>query len=372
MTWCIIQVLPFTPHGWHHPLWAETAKALGTDYRGSISLAPEGGLLALERFLTYVLMGLGVYVVAQDEKRAKWLLRGLFYVGTAICAYAVLVYVTGNTHVLWYEKWAYLRDATGTFVSRNQFADYAGLTLLTGFALAWGSWRNAEEKVQWLLRAGLPYAAAGFIALLALWLSHSRAGFAATAVGGIVFIFAYLVYQRRPVMAVTLAGAVALLGIFLFTTVAPQVGRFEYLGRDHSSNDRLKVWSVTTDAIEGNPLFGHGFGSFETAFRLYRGGDIAMNFDRAHSDILETAFDLGIPGALVLAVAFALMLSALWHGVRKRNRHGVYACLGLAASAMMLSHGAVDFTLQNPGSVATWMILLGCGLAQSWGSRERG
>lgn len=381
LLWGFVQTLSITPTAWHHPLWAEAQKALPA-LQGSISLTPDAGLLALQRLITYVLIGTAIYVLAKDPTTARRLITMFWIVGVALCAFALLQHWLQPTRILWLAKWSYEDDVTGTFVNRNHFADYAGLTFITGIALAWQSFRTffrgikrhqyGEALQTWFVRRGAPFMAMLGIVAVALIQSHSRAGLVCTLIAAAVFSFSYLIYQRRFKSAVLLTAAIAVAGAAIVLVMA-DAGRFATLFKDYSSLDRMKVYTLTAGAIQTNPWFGHGLGSFESAFRLYR--DTSMmwgefGFNHVHSDWLETAFDLGVPFALLFVTALAVIISGLWHGVRTRHKDGLYPALGLAASVLVLTHALVDFNMQMPGVVVSWLILLGCGLAQSWSTRE--
>lgn len=53
IAWALIQATPWTPAAWHNPVWAETAKGLGTDVQGYISVLPYATETSVMRLLTY-------------------------------------------------------------------------------------------------------------------------------------------------------------------------------------------------------------------------------------------------------------------------------------------------------------------------------
>ncbi len=146
--------------------------------------------------------------------------------------------------------------------------------------------------------------------------------------------------------------------------------RFATLFSDYSSTDRLKVYRLGLSVLHDNPWFGYGLNGFEPQFRLYQ-QNMLMEFNHAHSDILESLIDLGIPFGLLMWTAIGLLLSGLWHGIITRRQNGVFPVLGLTTSIMLLGHACVDFSLQIPGDVMIWAALMGAGLAQSWSQSER-
>ena len=59
-------------------------------------------------------------------------------------------------------------------------------------------------------------------------------------------------------------------------------------------------------------------------------------------------------------------------GVLVRKRDTSYPAVGLAATALIAVHSAVDFSLQIPGVAVPYFALLGAACAQSWPTSQRG
>ncbi len=378
--WAVFQIQPVVPVGWAHPLWQETAAVVKSAVQGSISVSPEDGLKGLTRLLTYIAVGLLAYVLAQDTRRARQLLELLWLSGSIICVYGLILHIVGLQRILWLEKWAYKDDLTATFVNHNHFAIYAGMVLITGAALFQYSLREAlraakpHERVEcvrnWLVRRGLLSAFLLAVVMVSIVLSHSRAGLAMSLAGLGAYFFFYQLYRRNWRAALLIAlGTVVVIGAAAAVAVATSE-RFANLFTDYSSRDRMTVYRLGWRALLDNPWLGYGLNGFEPEFRLYQ-QNMVMEFNHAHNDWLESLMDLGIPGGLALWAALALVMSGLVHGLRRRRRDGMFPALALAAGLMVLGHALVDFSLQVPGVAVTWAMLLGTGLAQSWGQSER-
>ena len=189
-----------------------------------------------------------------------------------------------------------------------------------------------------------------------------------TGIGGYLFFFQL---YRRSWSRALMTLMIAFIVLALAMTVAKQYSdRFASLFSDYSSTDRMKVYEITLEAIHDNPWFGYGLNGFQPVFRIYQRGMI-MEFVHAHSDFLESILDLGLPAGLMLWTAILLLVSGLARGIARRRRHGMYACLGLAACVIVLGHAMVDFSMQIPGVVIPWAALVGTGLAQSWRQGEK-
>lgn len=384
IVWAWLQTQSFIPAAMMHPLWKEAAQTLTMPVHGAIALSPEDSLQGLNRLITYIIVGLLAYIVGQDPLRARRVVQAVWLTGAAICVYGMLAYlfgvVFGAHKILWMTKTAYEDDLTATFINRNHFAVYADLVLTSGVALVIQSWREGvlskrpsariQAMREWLRREGAPKLLLLMLVFVCIASSHSRAGLILAIVGPGSYIFFYQIYLKAWQRAIA-AGLFAIVFLVVAVSAAWHFSdRFSHLFQDYSSLDRLTVYKLTLAALHDNPWLGYGLNGFRGVFRLYQQGMI-MEFERAHSDYLESLLDLGLPAGLLLWSAIALLMSGLARGIAYRRRHGLFAALGLAASVVVLGHGLVDFSLQIPGIVFPWAALVGIGLAQSWRSGEK-
>jgi O-antigen ligase len=380
LAWAVFQTQPLLPPGWAHPLWQEASSVLQMPVTATISVVPEDSWKGLMRLVTYIMTGILAYVLAQDARQAKKLVTVFWISGMVICLYGLIIQVTGLQQILWYKKWAYEEDLTATFVNRNHFAVYCGMIMTMGLALMMQSWRRMmrnskpHQRIQlvreWLLYQGLPRLTALALLGFCLALSHSRAGLVWSVAGVFAYIFFYQIYLKSW-FRVLLVGFIGLLLLFGVLAMAFHFSeRFDTLFDDYSSQGRSQVYNITWRAFLDNPWLGYGLNGFEPEYRLYQ-QYMYEEFNHAHSDLLESFLDYGVVAGAALWASIALLLSGLWHGIRKRRQDGMFPTLALAASVMVLGHSSVDFDLQIPGVVMTWSALLGLGLAQSWRQAEK-
>jgi O-antigen ligase len=375
LLWAIFQTQPFVPASWQHPLWRETAATLHRSVYGGISIAPEASFKGISRLITYITAGVLGYVLTQDPKRARQLVTTLWITGTVICTYGLVEFASGSETILWFKKWSYQGDLTATFVNRNHFAIYAGMILTCGVALMMQSWREQvgrskpHERIEairdWFAKEGLYRAFLLILTLICIMSSHSRAGLVLSLVGVSAYIFFYQIYLRAW-RRVWILGIILVVGLMVSFIIAFNVSdRFAVLFVDYSSADRAKVYKLGWHILRDNPWLGYGINGFEPEYRLYQ-QYMMEEFNHAHSDILESLIDLGIPVGLMLWAAIAMICNSLWFGIVHRRQNGLYPTLALAATIMALGHALVDFDLQIPGVAMTWAALLGTGLSQSW------
>lgn len=380
IAWGFLQTQSFMPHSLHHPLWQEAGKNLQTEIAGSIALWRDEAFFCLNRLITYLSAGILAYILATDVARARLMLQALWYSGIALCFYGYLNIFTGSTKVLWVDKTQYEYDFTSTFISKNHFAIYAAMVLLSGCALLYQSWRstirqiNPKHKIK---EFGLWFKNKAFIQLFlifyvfgAILLSHCRSGLILAMIGIGAFFICYQLYAKQWKRAITLLGIsfIVCTGVVMIAQQSSQ--HFAQLFIDQSAAERLSVYQLCLNAISDNPVLGYGLGSFHAVYRLYN-ETIPWSFNHAHSDILESLVDLGIPVGLILWTAVLLLLSGIIRGLFKRRRHGMFPAIGIAASVVVITHSAMDFSLQIPGVVMPFAMIMGLALAQCWGSSDK-
>jgi O-antigen ligase len=382
--WAALQAAPITPQSWHHPLWQAAEHALGSDLTGRISLDPAATMDSLARLLSY---GAVFWLALQhggSAKRARQALLAVALAGLVYASYGLLTHYSGAEKVLWLDKPAYHGDVTATFINKNSFAAYAGLSLVSATALliqgaiaAGAAVSSARARLVLLIerfgRGGWLLTIACLVPWVALLLSHSRGGLASTVIGlAVLAVTAGLSRGgRRPTaMVVGAMLALAVSAGALFALAGRETDeRLAQLAEQRVA--RLQVYELTARAAAEAPLTGTGYGTFAEVFRFYRLPDMAAFYLRAHNSYLENALELGIPATLSLLAALALVTWRCLRGALERRIDAIYPATGLAATALVASHSLVDFSLQMPAVAVTYSLLIGIGCAQSWSSRVR-
>lgn len=379
--WAALQSSSFMPEGWHHPIWQSAETVLATDAGTSVSLNPFDTQSALLRLLTYG----GIFWLSlqycRDARRARTAFYTLAVAGLVYSAYGVAVEFTGADLILWYEKFAYLDDVTSTFVNRNSFATYAGLTLVCtsglllkimseAFIGPYGRRERLRRLIEHTMARGWILLLAWITIMTALLLTHSRAGFVTTAIA--LLILSISLGLTRAVTAryaVAMGAFLALAGVGFFAVSGDVTG--ERLTRSLiDAGGRMRIYELTQDGIRTAPVLGTGYGTFEEVFRFYRTEDFPVPITKAHNTYLENASELGIPAALALFASIAALFLLTLRGLLRRRRDSVYPCIGFAATALVAAHSLVDFSLQIPAVAATYAFLMGAAAAQSWSSQR--
>lgn len=380
--WAMLQMAPFMPESWSHPLWREAAAALGADFGGFISIDPHATGSAVVKLLSLGgIFWLGLQY-GRDRRRAVMAFYALALAGLAYAGYGLIVEFSGARTILWFDKTSYRDTVTSTFVNRNSWATYAGLGLLvtTGLLVrlagaAYGGADTGRERLRRLL-SGLT--AHGWILLLAwavlataLLLSESRGGFLATC-AALVVLFGAIGASRavRGRHAVAMAATAIAAGLAFFALSGDTVTQ-RLAGTSFERENRMRAYQLTIEATADSAWSGTGYGSFQPVFRMYRDETIPGIYDKAHNSYLETALELGVPAAAALILAIAAAAGLCAAGVRRRRRDVIYPSVGLAAAVLVGVHSLVDFSLQIPAVAATFALILGVGCAQSWSTRRQ-
>lgn len=192
--------------------------------------------------------------------------------------------------------------AIGTFANRNHFA--ALMAMLGPLAFAFGA---QCQRARELPRA-IAWHALGIVFLLAVALSFSRAG---SALALIALLATGVVLMRGARSTAGLrTGAVIALGLGTATAVYAWDGLTSRLAQDPADDLRWQYLRNGIDAMQAWLPFGSGAGSFRWAYAPFEPVTemVASYADRAHNDVLQTLIELGVPGALLLVAAVAMLV----------------------------------------------------------------
>jgi O-antigen ligase len=380
VAWALLQVLPAVPAAWHHPLWDKAAEMLGRADQPSISIDRETSIVYLFRLLTYAAVFLVAWQAAQRGQGAALLLRALAAIGAGYALYGLVEFASPTPHILWFRKWAYAGSLTSTFVNRNSYATFAGLTLIAALVpLAETLMRHidgrsrrslARSTLEALLSQGKYAAAAALLLGSAVLLSRSRGGTLATLSGLTAFL---VLIRTAPTLAGSwrapfglIASTGALIG--LISAGASLLQRIT----DTPLNGRWPMFIPTFSAIRDNFVFGIGLGNFRYVYPMYQSPEFVGYVDLAHNDYLQNMLELGVPGALLFFALIGYLAFECFRGIRRRRKDALYPCAALAATVLVAVHSSVDFSLQIPAVSVTYAAILGIGVAQSVSSRQRG
>ncbi len=380
--WAMIQASNPPIASWAHPFWQLVAEQMENPVQGHISVDPQQTWTALMRLLSYGIVFFLSLQFNRDSDKAALTFKAIAYAGFVYALYGVIISLGDFNMILWFEKESYNNNVTSTFINRNSYATYAGLTFLASIPLLFNLFQsclkfglNSNYGRQYfynnLFIRGWFSLLLAITIISALIMSQSRGGFLSTTLGIasllIILLLSNKINKKNGLL--TLAGLMAIISwVVLARSFDTLIDRFNLL--DLESQGRSLVYDLVAKASFENRWLGVGYGSFEHSFRLYRDENIRGFYDKAHNTYLENLFELG------WFQASALFLSIIWlaliclRGVWIRQRNWFYPALGFAASVLVGAHAFVDFSLQIPAVAYTYALMLGAGVAQSFTSRK--
>ncbi|MEI6070100.1 MAG: O-antigen ligase family protein [Methylococcaceae bacterium] len=379
--WSLLQLSDFAPDSWVHPFWQLVAGQLPLAVQAHISLAPQETATALMKLGSYLLVFFISLQFNRHSENAAFTFNSLAYAGLIYAIYGLVIFLGQFNTLLYFETWAPMNAVTSTFVNRNSYATYAGLTLLASLPLLFGKMQssfqygmNSNYGRQYffenvLVRGWFPLLLMITI-MTALFLTKSRGGFSSTCLAMLIF-FIILLLSRKIKNNVAVMLLIGVISVTFWGVLARSgdelIDRLDATVADNEG--RLPVYDILAKANAENSWLGVGYGSFEKSFRLYRDETIVGYFDKAHNTYLENIFELGLLQASALFIAVFLVALICLRGVWVRRRNWIYPALGFSASVLVGAHALVDFSLQIPAIAYTYALMMGAAVAQSLPTR---
>ena len=375
LVWSVLQLTPWLSVNIYWEISHISAPWLATTLNPGTTLAQISYVLGLAA------IAYSVFRYAQGIPSMAVKLVAVIITCTAV--YGLIVFAIGTESVLWLPKTAYQGSLTGTFINRNSFATFLGLGILANLAIAMSRIGEISSRLEtrqrlrafWylVLRPRWPWLAAALVCLIALVLTNSRAGIAASFCGMLV-LFGSLA-TMRPAVRLPLGSIIAMvfvIALIIFASLGGDLGRrLGRVGDDAALRGLLLTFSQ--DLINQAPVTGTGLGTYSLAFSTVRTpeflGEMYSNTEHAHNTYIELASELGLPAMALLAISVASLIAAYCQGLLVRRRAIVWPALGVAVLTLVGSHALADFSLSIPAVAIATIILLMVALAQSLPSK---
>lgn len=379
--WVVLQTVAWAPESWKHPLWSQAAGVLGINLPGSISLSADDSWSALMRLLSYALIFFLAFKLGGERSRARAMLGWLVTAGLAYALFGMIVLWTGYEPEWLFGQKSWLADLRSTFVNRNHFATWQGLTLLCAISMLYMRMSPArarpydlpqdrESKFEAFFLKAWKSLTVILLMTTALVLTHSRGGFLAALAGTVALLGLLDSRSARKQLStrVVAVSALAVCSLAFYLTSEVLLDRLERT--DITTNDRLIVYENVRKGVGENPALGFGYGTFADSFRLYDRIETPVHYDRAHNTWLENLFELGVPAALALFLAIGGLALTCLRGVRRRHRDWAFPATGVAATVLVAVHALLDFSLQIPAVAILYACIMGVACAQSFSSQS--
>jgi O-antigen ligase len=369
-----VQIAPHLLTSFDDPIWRRASELMGIALPPRISGTAQISPVVIGHFLLFVTSFLSGFCAGTSRSNASTL---VFAARIAILVYAIYGLVSlavAPDFLLWAPKLAYRGSLTASFVNHNTAATFVGCGVILWSCRVYFSLQSLQKSslrvlllspfnqhiaLELLLRAS-----AAITCVFALLLTNSRGGLICTSLGLFVALGSLVARKFNYRIGVVLGGGV--LGLIILAGWLARMGR---IGSEGVIDDgRWFVYSSAVEAIRQRPWFGSGAGTFESLFPSLRTADFDNwgLWDYAHSTVLELAIEMGLPVVAMIVIAgsasvFLLMQRTL--NSDDRTRATLAAISGIAVLTYL--HSMIDFSLQIPGYLITFGILLGCGLAMA-------
>ena len=225
-------------------------------------------------------------------------------------------------------------------LATNEIAGVLTLFIPFALALAYGCFASRRHRQLGIL---LPVLA---IMVLALVLTQSRTGWAATFLGMIAVGIAAGVIGWKAGLIGLFAVSVA---IFLLAQT-PIFDWFVYAGASNwesVAGPRLDIWAQALAGIRDHPLWGMGFGAFGAlAGRLYPLAPVgtATVLEDAHNFYLQTALDFGLAGLVLFLVAVVIVARTAVRLVRSRPSRSLSGLWAAGLLGALVAHALYSLT----------------------------
>ncbi len=361
-----LQLTPYLPSG-GHPFWAwtSTLEAITLDkdatYRELLKLAALGSVF---------IVGM---IIGADDRRALLYIKMTLVVGVIFTLWAFFVYTADARSAPNGYVQGYLR-LHASFQSANNAATVMGILAILALASLIRSVKEITHKTsssaqfieRFIIRSPIAFIAL-LLSLIALILTASRGGIAASLVAMLVFIGWELSGRKSRRGNTKNSIGILLLAMALFILAFMTSGDLflDRLSAEKWINvERNSIYVAHWQAILAAPWTGYGMGSF------YLVNDTLLNTENwrslhatgaLHNVYLQWLEEAGIIGAILMWATLVLIFRAIFTGLKHRRRMRTWIRAILSITLLILAHGMVDYGLQVPSIALGWSMLLGMG-----------
>lgn len=349
-----------------------------------LSISPQSTWVALGLYVGFALLILGL-ARWLTWTRARRLVGGLTVLA-AVVALTGIVQGPGpasKVYGFWQPMNLSASSVFGPFVNRNHFAGWMlmALPVCLGYLVSQvaagmpGAGPGVRGRVIWF---GSPAAnrllLTGFaIALMALatLLSLSRSGVvcltAALAINAAMVVWRTRAVRRTVAMAymVALAGSAA-----AWAGMDRIVGRFNEPGTDFSL--RLPIWADTWDIVTRFWPLGTGVNTYGISTVFFQTRTTEGRLREAHNEYLQLLAEGGLPLALLVAIAVALLVREIWRSMGSPEGESYWLRLGASTGLVAIAlQSTVEFSLQMPGNAVLFCVVVAIAVHTDIAGRAR-
>ncbi len=355
-------LVPLPPGIWHELQGRSDLKSVDDlvgfkDVWRPLTITPMNGWHALASlFVPLAVLILGIQLSRDDLYRLLLVIITL----SVFSGFLGLLQVIGDPQgPLYFYSVTNQGSAVGLFANRNHSATLLAclFPMLAVFASSFNA--KANERT---LRPMIAIAIALTLVPLIL-ITGSRSGLLTSIVGlfGATILFHgprssrlkdfSVIDRNRKVQILIAFVAIGLGALTLLLSRAEAIDRF--LGIDMSGDARTDFWVISVDLFWKYFPLGSGSGSYVEAYKILEPPQFidATYLNHAHNDWIEIAVTFGVPGIVMMLIAFAMFIKrafALWFRSDGNRRSVSYGRMASVALIILSLASVGDYPLRTP------------------------
>jgi O-antigen ligase len=202
--------------------------------------------------------------------------------------------------------------------------------------------------------------------VVSLFFSLSRGGILSALLSGTILLalFWRRLQSRRTAWALVIGLPAVVVAITVWIGAGIVLDRFQSQpggASEGSFRYRAVIGSTIVRELPNFLWVGAGLGAFEESFAPYTPPGASARWDKAHNDYLQIAWELGLAGALLVAVTVAIYVwRYAWPAVASFGEPLDLFRTGVAVGLLSIAlHSSVDFSLQMGADGALFAVLTG-------------
>lgn len=389
LLWMLIQIIPLPSSLWRslpdRAVIFELDSIIGSpEISRPISMVPSRAYNALA---SMIVPAAAIALVLAFRLKASDVFVLIAAMGIVDAGLGVLQLMTGANGPFYQYAITNRGFVVGLFANENHSAVFSGLVMIVAARIFLN--KESGKRRAWFRIFG---ASAFVFALLAVFISGSRAGFATGLIAlaaSIVMVYTVTISgqsstkrrQKRPIQTDAKANwAIALIGYFrdpvraamasivtvillsaLFLLSGRAAGLENIFNQNAFDGLRFQLFPILQTMASTHWFLGTGFGSFEEVYHLYEPTELLKSqyVNQAHNDWLQLVIEGGLP-AIMMLIAFLVWFGGqLMKLLRAEGPTFGFCVFWVSFLAILMFASVPDYPLRTPifQIVAVWLVL---------------
>ena len=329
----------------------------GVNYK-PLSLYPFISFQFLLFIFNFLLIFFIVPQILQSKRNLNLIFQAIIIIGLVHVIFGMFIeFFNLYQKILFYEKKYYISSLTGFFINRNNFAFFLLIVFIVNFYYL-GFYKKyflknkkiSSQFFQFITTNLIIYRISLVFISVGIILTKSRAGnLSFITILLLIVIFEYL-KNKKITFNITLVCSVFIIDLLI---VSNYLGLDGLINRISSTSidgeaSRWSVFFIGFKEFSNFPIFGYGYGGFETLYRLKH--DIYQTFyNHVHNDFIQFIGEFGIIGFSLLF----FLIFQIFKNFKKNLNKNIYELnmIIILTFVVTLIHGNLDFALHIPGNI---------------------